>query len=230
MVIGNHLWAQAWKRSLGGSTLIGPINPIILSLIHPGLRDVCGYSAAAAARTMRGAMKRASAAAALLLFIAAPALAAPPGEIAGIIKAEQPYGAGKLRKFFISVYDAALWTDAPKWSMQSPFALSIAYRLSLSKDDLTDSTVKEMGHVNPRLDAAALAAYRGLLTKVYADVNSGDTITALYTPDGVVHFFHNGHATGEVHDRTFAQSFFDIWLSPATSEPSLRAGLLHLGS
>ena len=176
-------------------------------------------------------MKRAllTAAVAVLLF-AAPALAAPPGEISGVIKAEHPYGAGRLREFFISVYDAALWTDAQQWSMQSPFALSIAYRLSLSKADLTDSTVKEMAHVNPRLDAAALAAYRGQLTKVYADVSSGDTITALYTPDGVVHFFHNGRATGEVHDRAFAETFFDIWLSPATSEPALRAGLLHLGS
>ncbi|HKD23352.1 MAG TPA: chalcone isomerase family protein [Rhizomicrobium sp.] len=175
-------------------------------------------------------MKKAFAAAVIFLSLAAPALAAAPGEIAGVIKAEQPYGSAKLRKFFISVYDAALWTDAPQWSMQSPFALSIAYRVSLSKSDLTDSTVKEMAHVDPRLDAAALAAYRGQLNKVYADVNSGDTITALYTPDGVVHFFHNGHATGEVHDRTFAQSFFDIWLSPATSEPGLRAGLLRLGS
>src|SRR5215469_10010631 len=114
---------------------------------------------------MRGAMKKAFAAAVIFLSLAASALAAAPGEIAGVIKAEQPYGSARLRKFFISIYDASLWTDAPQWSMQSPFALSIAYRISLSKDDLTDSTVKEMGHVNPRLDTGALAAYRGQLTR-----------------------------------------------------------------
>ena len=61
----------------------------------------------------------------------------------------------------------------------------------------------------------------------------------LYQPGQPVRFFKNGAPTGEVSDSSvgaparadapgFAEDFFGVWLSPATSDPDLRKSLLHL--
>jgi len=158
-----------------------------------------------------------------------PAIAAiKPPAIAGAIKAEQPYGTGKYRILLFTIYDIALWTDATAWSMQTPFALVLTYHLSFSSSSIVDRSLEEMKHDNPALSVAALAAYRAQMAGLFPDGKSGDTLTGLYAPDGTAKFFHNGEPTGEVHDPAFAQAFFGIWLSPQTSDPGLRAQLLHL--
>jgi hypothetical protein len=154
--------------------------------------------------------------------------ATKPPAISEIVKAQQPYGTGTLSWFLIPAYDASLWTDAMHWSMQTPFALSLTYRMSFSSSAIVDRSVKEMKHDNPSLSDATLAGYRTTMASLFPSVASGDRITGLYTLDGTTRFFHNGQLTGQVHDPAFAQAFFGIWLSPQTSEPDLRANLLHL--
>ncbi|HTW35379.1 MAG TPA: chalcone isomerase family protein [Rhizomicrobium sp.] len=168
--------------------------------------------------------------AAIPAFAASPkaAEAPKPAEITNVIKADAPYGTGSLRMLFMSAYDAALWTDASRWSMQSPFAISMIYHFRCDASDIVDRAIDEMSHANPNLDTATLAHYRSLIAGVFPAVKSGDEMTALSTPDGTVKFFHDGQETGQVHDASFAQAFFGIWLSPDTSEPNLRAKLLHL--
>ncbi|MGP1684941.1 MAG: hypothetical protein ACTS8S_21670 [Giesbergeria sp.] len=39
-------------------------------------------------------------------------------------------------------------------------------------------------------------------------------------------FLFNGQAHGQIDDPLFARLFFGIWLSPQSSEPTLRAALL----
>ena len=168
-----------------------------------------------------------------LVVSAAPAFAAPaakPPEIATVIKAPEPYGKGTMRWLFIPAYDAALWTDATQWSMQAPFALSLKYHFSFSTSEIVERSLKEMSTVDPQLSATTLASYRALLTRLMPGVKSGDEVTGLYMPDGTVKFFRDGQPTGQVRDRGFAQTFFAIWLSPQTSEPSLRAKLLRQSS
>jgi hypothetical protein len=170
------------------------------------------------------------------LFAAAPALAAnasaadaaKPAEISNVIKADAPYGTGSLKMLFISAYDASLWTDATQWSMRAPFAISMTYHFACDASDIVDRAVDEMSHANPNLTSATLARYRTLIAGLFPGVKSGDNMTGLYTPDGTVKFFHDGQETGQVHDAAFAQAFFGIWFSPDTSEPRLRAKLLHL--
>jgi hypothetical protein len=168
-----------------------------------------------------------------LVLSTAPSFAVPaakPSEIAPVIKAPEPYGKGTLRWLLIPAYDAALWTDAAQWSMQSPFALTLKYHMSFSTSDIVERSLKEMTNVDPQLSATTLASYRALLTRSMPDVKSGDVVTGLYMPDGTVKFFRDGQPTGQVRDPEFAQNFFAIWLSPQTSEPSLRAKLLRQSS
>lgn len=162
-----------------------------------------------------------------------PAGAAPvakPVEIAPVIKSVAPYGSGTLRWLLIPAYDAALWTDASQWSMQTPFALTLKYHFSFSTGEIVDRSLKEMSTVDPQLTATTLGYYRQLMTRLMPDVKSGDVVTGLYMPDGTVKFFRDGILTGQVHDPVFAQNFFGIWLSPQTSEPKLRAKLLRQSS
>jgi hypothetical protein len=177
-------------------------------------------------------MRRITAAIAIagLILSAAPSFAAPatkPAEIAPVIKSPEPYGKGTMRWLLIPAYDAALWTDAEQWSMQSPFALTLKYHMSFSTSDIVERSLKEMANVDPQLSATTVASYRAMLMPLMPDVKSGDEVTGLYTPDGTVKFFRDGQLTGEVRDQRFAQTFFAIWFSPQTSEPSLRAKLLH---
>ena len=157
-----------------------------------------------------------------------PASAAPPSEIAGVIHAGKPFGAGGYDFLFVTAYDAELWTDAPQWSMSSPFALTLRYHMNFTTDDMVSRSRKEMKRVNRSLDAGALKTDGEAMARVFPPVRSGDEITALYQPGEPLRFFRNGSSTGEVSDPAFARDFFGIWLSPRSSDPGLRKALLKL--
>jgi hypothetical protein len=166
---------------------------------------------------------------AVVLLLATVAWAsARPNEIAGEIKASKPYGTASLTWLFLTAYDASLWTDAHQWSMDAPFALAVVYRMSFSREELVERTMEEMQRVAPDLNDSAIARFAPALAKAFPAVKDGDRITALHVPGAPVRFFHNGRPTHSVPDVDFAAPFFGIWLSPKTSEPSVRNGLLNL--
>lgn len=174
-------------------------------------------------------MRKFVVAAAVALAVTASALAMTrPAEIAGSINAATPYGSGSLGWLFLTVYDASLWTDAPQWSMNERFALTLVYRMSFSTEELVDRTIDEMKTIAPGIADARLGRYRAALSRAFPPVKSGDRITALHTPGAAVRFFHNGKPTGDGQDATLAEPFFAIWFSPKTPEPKLRAALLRL--
>lgn len=159
------------------------------------------------------------------LLMAQPALAAPQ-EVASVIHATTPYGSGKYSVLFITAYDAEVWTDAPEWSMNAPFALTLRYHIGFSSDYLVNRTLREMKGVDPSLSDDTIARYRKAMA-FFAPASSGDEMTMLYQPGQPVRFFKNGASTGEVSEPGFAEDFFGVWLSPATSDPDLRKSLLH---
>lgn len=151
---------------------------------------------------------------------------AKPLEIVPYIHAQVPHGTGSLGPLWITVYDAALWLDAPSWSMEVPFALSLRYHMGFGSDELVERTVQEMQRI-PGVAPEALESYATQLRPLFPDVQNGDRITAIYVPKKGTRFYHNDRLTGHVTDPLFAQSFFAIWLGPDTSEPKLRRALLH---
>lgn len=168
----------------------------------------------------------------LLALAAAVALALPatastrPLELGSTITATQPYGSGKLTWLVFTAYDATLWTDAPQWSMNAPFALTLSYRMGFSTQELVDRTIEEMEKVSPSSNAHL--RFQQQLSKAFPAVKERDRITALYVPGQPVRFFHNGRPTAEIADPGFAEPFFGVWFSPRTSEPRLRQSLLRL--
>ncbi len=148
-----------------------------------------------------------------------------PGFLSKWINAEAPAGHATFRKLLIKVYDANLWSDSDEWSYDVTFALSLTYNVSIDSSDFVDRTIDEMVR-ETGMSKENFDAYRQPLAKVFPDVKSGDTITALYVPKKPVRFFLNGEKTGEIDDPKFAKRFFDIWFSPKTSEPAFRQALL----
>jgi hypothetical protein len=163
-----------------------------------------------------------------VLTVAAPCAAAP-AEIADTIHATKPYGAGTYGLLVVTAYTAQLWTDAPRWSMDAPFALTLHYDIGFSTDDMVSRSLREMKHVDPAAGDAALTAYGQKLAKAFPAVASGDRITALYVPGQPARFYRNGIETARIDDAKLNVDFFGIWLSPNSSAPGLRAKLLKGG-
>ena len=167
----------------------------------------------------------------LTLAIAFPAYAQPdkPQELSALIKAEQPYGQAKLKKLFLSIYDGQIWTDAPQWSMDVPYALTLRYHMNFTAVELAQRSVKEM-ESSQTLTPEERSAYEQQLSKAFPDVHPDDRISAFYHPDKGVRFFYNGKLTGAITDRVFAKRFMGIWLSEKTSEPEFRQALIEKSS
>jgi hypothetical protein len=151
--------------------------------------------------------------------------AALPGELNNRYKQEAPYGEGALKFLLIKAYTAALYTDAPTWSYEAPFALAITYHMNFTREELADRTIVEMVKQAP-LEPAEQKGHRAFFDKAFVDVKDGDRITATYAPGGKLRLYHNGVRTGEITDDALARRFFDIWLGEKTSEPGLREKLL----
>lgn len=165
---------------------------------------------------------------AALMFSSFPA-AAKPSEFQGVFQSSEPYGRSSLTWLFLKAYDVYLWTDAPAWSMDTTFALTIRYNMSFSSEEIVERTLSEMKKVAPGLSDRQLAQFAAPLARVLPAVKSGDRISALHIPGRPVQFFLNGQGTGQMEAEEFAGAFFGIWLSPRSSEPGIREDLLRLG-
>lgn len=148
-----------------------------------------------------------------------------PEPIKDVIKAEKPLGTGTLSKLWFKGYDAALWTDASDWSLDSTYALALEYGMSFSTDELVERSIKEINRVHS-LSQDEQNTYSDKLNSVFRDVSKNDVITALHEPSKGVTFYYNGSKTGVISDKTFAKRFMSIWMGSKTSEPELRQALL----
>lgn len=175
-------------------------------------------------------MRKVLAALVAVSIVASAAASTKPSEINGVVNTPAPYGTASLTWLFLTAYDASLWTDAPVWSMDTTFALTITYRMSFTREELVERTLEEMQRVSPGLQRATLTGFGASLRRAFQNVDSGDRITALLVPGAPVRFFHNGKPTHQIDGADFAEAFFGIWLSPRTSEPDVRAGLLKIKS
>lgn len=158
---------------------------------------------------------------------AGPAGAAP-AELSADLPGARLLGRGTLRFLGLRIYEARLWsgatTPAADWAA-APLALELEYARGLSGAKIAERSLAEMRRQG---DIAAEPAKRwlGAMTQIFPDVKEGDRITGLNLPGVGVRFFVNGQLRGDVRDADFARLFFGIWLSPKTSEPTLRDALL----
>ena len=151
-----------------------------------------------------------------------------PPELAQALPQARLLGSARLKVWGFEVYDSRLWATAA-FSAASPAATPLALELTYLRDfkaqDIAERSLKEMRRSQPLSDAQA-ARWKADLLRVIPDVRAGDRILGVHRPGQGAAFWFNGKPTGEVRDEDFSARFFGIWLSPATSEPQMRAALL----
>ena len=137
-------------------------------------------------------------------------------------------GEARLRKYLFHIYDAELWSAAPRWSPDAPYALAITYARGFDSIQLVDRTLAElerMGEWNP----TAEARWRSELERAFPDVRPGDCLVGVRFPNQPLRFYLNGEYHAEIQEPRLAQAFLGLWLDPRTSEPEMRRRLLGGG-
>lgn len=137
----------------------------------------------------------------------------------------RPLGAGEMRWFGLSIYQASLWTGAERFDDSAPYALVLRYSRDIAGRRLVSTSIDELKRLGMR-DEGKLKRWETLLAAVFPDVKSGESIIGVSLPTRGALFYHQGRLTGEIDDPEFARAFFAIWLDERTRAPDLRARLL----
>jgi hypothetical protein len=134
-------------------------------------------------------------------------------------------GTSTLRVAFFKVFDSALFTESGEWrDPRTSFRYELTYARSISGNFLVSQTTKEWDHLG--FQDSRRSRWVESLEAIWPDVNKGDTIAFDVDAKGVSRFYFNGVWVGTINDPDFAPSFIAIWLSPDTSRPAHRDGLL----
>ena len=144
---------------------------------------------------------------------------------APLVPAAQTVGQGEYTRLGWSIYRARLSAPDGLYKPEQPFALSLTYALDIAQSRIVQASLDEMARLGaPVRDRPE---WRADLERVLRDVSKGQTLTGVYRPGIGASFFFDHVATGQLDDE-LSRHFFDIWLDPRTSEPSLRLALLGL--
>jgi hypothetical protein len=103
--------------------------------------------------------------------------------------------------------------------------LELNYLRSLSTEVLVEASVREMRRLGS-LTSQREATWTPPLKAAFPSVKPGDRITGVHRPGQGAAFYVNGQLRTAWDDPELGRAFFAIWLSPASSEPALRAQLL----
>lgn len=137
-------------------------------------------------------------------------------------------GQGTMRFLGWRVYHARLWAVEgfrPEAFVQTPLALELEYLRAFTAAAIAERSIQEMRR-QATFTAAQAQRWQAALATALPDVAVGDRLLGLYRPGQPARFVHNGRPSGEVSDPQFGPLFFGIWLSDATSEPTLRQALV----
>jgi hypothetical protein len=98
------------------------------------------------------------------------------------------------------------------------------YHKSFTGRAIANRSADEMKRIGTSDMQAALWGKE--LASFLPDVESGQTLTAIYAPKQGTTFYYEGKRIALIPGADFSKAFFGIWLDPKTSAPKLRAELL----
>ena len=134
-------------------------------------------------------------------------------------------GRSSLRVMVFKVFDSALFTESGEWQAPTKsFRYELTYARTIAGAVLASQTTKEWEHLG--FTDERQSGWVEYLEAIWPDVSKGDTITFDVDAAGISRFYFNGEWLGAIEDPDFAPLFIAIWLSPETSRPAHREGLL----
>jgi len=134
-------------------------------------------------------------------------------------------GSGRLNWWGFHIYDASFYRVGTTSSPE--FAIDIHYQKSFSGVSIANSSAEEMKKMG--IPDAQVSLWGKELVKVFPNIESGQTLTAVYAPKQGTIFYHDGKRIAQIPGIEFSKAFFGIWLDPKTSVPKLRTELLGQG-
>lgn len=128
--------------------------------------------------------------------------------------------------FIWDIYDIELYAENNHVDNGQNIALSLTYKRDLKGHDISERSIFEirnLGFTNKDI----LQSWQNKMDQIFPNVQDGTVLTGISYPNKAV-FYKDGTEIGTILDAEFSQYFFDIWLSPKTSEPDMRKALLGL--
>jgi hypothetical protein len=156
------------------------------------------------------------------LHVDAPPL---PSTVTSLAPGLVAQGGGEMTFLGLSIYDGWYWGPGHDWRLDAPFVIDLHYHRSLSGARIAERSVSEIEHLGLGTPEQ-LARWGEAMRRMFPDVNTGDAVTGLFLPPGIVRYFLNGKLLGEIVDPAFARAFFGIWMDPKTSRSDYRQKLL----
>ncbi|MBU3556077.1 chalcone isomerase family protein [Polynucleobacter sp. Ross1-W9] len=149
-------------------------------------------------------------------------IAREPLELPQHLSTAKLQGSGRLTWWGLHIYDASFYRVG---SLSSPeFALEMRYQKSFSGASIANRSVEEMKRIG--VPDAQATLWGKELTGFLPNVESGQTLTAIYAPKQGTTFYFEGKQIAQIPGAEFSKAFFGIWLDPKTSAPKLRTELL----
>jgi hypothetical protein len=134
-------------------------------------------------------------------------------------------GEARLKVWLWPIYESRLFCEDGEYrSGELPIRLEIEYLRNVRARDLIRHTSKEWEQQG--LDHPRQSEWLSFLDRIWPDVSREDVLALEVNDDGTSTFFLNGAPLGSIDDAAFGRHFLDIWLSPGTSRPELRARLI----
>lgn len=133
-------------------------------------------------------------------------------------------GSGRLTWWGLNIYDASFYRSK---NSSTEFALDLKYQRSFSGSSIANRTADEMKKIGVS-DTQAILWSRELAA-ILPNIESGQALTAIYSPKQGTVFYHDGKQIGKIPGADFSKAFFGIWFDPNTSAPKLRTELLGRG-
>ena len=159
---------------------------------------------------------------ALLCCLVPIGFARDPLEVPAYLSTAKLQGSGRLTWWGLHIYDASFYRVGSLSS--SEFALDMRYQKSFSGKSIANRSAEEMKRIGVSDDQATLWGKE--LASFLPNVESGQTLTAIYSPKQGTIFYHDGKQIAQIPGAEFSKAFFGIWLDSKTSAPKLRTELL----
>ena len=171
------------------------------------------------------ALRAAVAGLALIASVQVHAMVDLPGSLKSVAQDYRLLGSGRMTWFGLHLYDAALWSPAPRFDPEQPFALALRYLRSFEGERIAERSAVEIERLGLG-DPVKRARWGEAMRALFPDVQAGDALTGVYLPGKGARFFFRDAPIGTIEDPEVARAVFSIWLDERTRAPRLRARLI----
>ncbi len=134
-------------------------------------------------------------------------------------------GQTRFSVWFWDIYDVTLKNITGQYQKKGyPIILQLDYLRDIKSKELIEETQKQWQRFD--IDQAQQTDWLAQLTKIWPDIQQGDSIQFYIDENGDGHFFHNQQLSGSIKDSEFSYHFLNIWVSPDSAYPKMTKKLI----